>query len=280
MLAVATALMPFVLGVAFGGLVLALLSRNRVVIAVAVALLAVNVAWLLPLFVADGGSPGTPVLRVATVNLKFGHGDADAVVALVRSRDIDVLALEELTPDAVRRLHEAGLDDVLPYSFTRPDPSFTGTGLWSRTPLSDTHELTGFTSAALVAHASTGAGPFTLLAVHPIAPGPYEHDLWDEEYATLLSDVDAIRGPVVMAGDFNATRDQRPFIDLEAAGFRDAPDQAGSGFEMTFPRARSTNRTLVAIDHVMVRDFGIRATSVATEAIPGSDHLALVATYG
>jgi endonuclease/exonuclease/phosphatase (EEP) superfamily protein YafD len=279
-LAIATALMPFVAATALLGLVVALLSRNRVIIVLALVLAALNVAWQLPLFVPDGGSTGAPVLRVATANLKYGSGDAASIVALVRDHDVDVLALEELTPDAVQRLHDAGLDDLLPYNVARPDPSFTGTGLWSRTPLTDTRELSGFTSAALVTHATTGAGPVTLLAVHPVAPSPYAHDMWDSEYAELRTDLAAIPGPVVVAGDFNATRDQKPFLDLESDGFRDAADQAGAGFQMTFPHARSTGRALVAIDHVIVRDLGVRAISLQTQVISGSDHLAVVVDYG
>ena len=72
MLAVATALMPFVMGVAFVALVLALLSRNRVVIAVAVALVAVNVVGLsLPLLRRLVGELG---VRWTDLWNAVGHG--------------------------------------------------------------------------------------------------------------------------------------------------------------------------------------------------------------
>ena len=86
------------------------------------------------------------------------------------------------------------------------------------------------------------------------------------------------KGPVIVAGDFNATRDQRPFRDLEALGFVDAADQAGAGFVPTFPDGRLP-MPVVAIDHVMVRDSRLSAVSVTSVVVPGADHRALVVTY-
>lgn len=279
-LAIATALMPFVTVAAVVTLVVALVSRNRVVILIAALLAVVNVAWQLPLYVADPGDAGTPVLRVAASNLKFGSGDAQSVVDLVRSQQVDVLALEELTPDAVRRLHDAGLDALLPYSISRPDPSFSGTGLWSRLPLTATREIPGLNAHAVAGQVTDEAGTVvTVVAVHPLAPGPYDHSGRDEDYAVLRTALAAIPGSVVVAGDFNATRDQAPFRDLEADGFRDAADQAGAGFVPTFPNSRRSP-ILVAIDHVIARDLPQRATSWSATPIPRSDHLAVVAVYG
>jgi endonuclease/exonuclease/phosphatase (EEP) superfamily protein YafD len=258
----------------------ALVSRNRTVILVAAVLAVVNVAWQLPLYVADPGDPGTPVLRVAASNLKFGSGDAQTVVDLVRSQQVDVLALEELTPDAVRRLHDAGLDDVLPHSIVRADPSFSGTGLWSRLPLSNERDIEGLAAHAVAGQVTDAAGTVvTVVAVHPLAPGAYDHSGRDEDFAVLRSALAAIPGSVVVAGDFNATRDQAPFRDLEADGFRDAADEAGAGFAPTFPNSRGA-RPLVAIDHVIARDLPQRATSWLTVPVPRSDHLAVVALYG
>ena len=279
-LSIATALMPFVTVAAIVTLVVALASRNRVVVLVAAVLTVVNVAWQVPVYVADPGDAGTPVLRVAASNLKFGSGDAQTVVDLVRSQQVDVLALEELTPDAVRRLHDAGLDDVLPYSIVRADPSFSGTGLWSRRPLTATREIDGLAAHAVAGQVTDSAGTVvTVVAIHPLAPGPYDHTGRDEDFAVLRTALAAIPGSVVVAGDFNATRDQAPFRDLEADGFRDAADQAGAGFAPTFPNTRRS-RPLVAIDHVVARDLPQRATSWQTVPVPRSDHLAVVAVYG
>ena len=56
------------------------------------------------------------MLRVLSVNLFFGQADAEVIVALVRQADPDVLFVQELTADAVTRLKQAGLDDLMPHA--------------------------------------------------------------------------------------------------------------------------------------------------------------------
>jgi endonuclease/exonuclease/phosphatase (EEP) superfamily protein YafD len=278
-LAVATALMPFVAVLAAFGLLLALLSRGPASIVVAATLLAVNIAWQLPLHVADPGGTGSPVLRVAASNLRYGRGDAQSVVDLVRSQRVDVLALEELTPDAVRRLHAAGLDTLLPYHLALPETTYAGSGLWSRTPLTDARPVDGL-GAHAVAGVVTDAGGarLTVVSVHPLAPGVDRHGGRDRDSGVLRAALATIPGSVVVAGDFNATRDQAPFRDLESDGFLDAADQAGAGFGPTYPNDDG-QPPVVAIDHVVARDLPQRAVSWQTYDVPGSDHRAVVAVY-
>src|SRR5690606_73150 len=123
-------------------------------------------AWLAPLYVGSDVD-GEPVLTVATVNLGFGAGDADEVVALARDYDVDVLALQEVTPDSVIDLERAGLNELLPYSEVRADPGFQGTGLWTSEPMTQAVSLDGFISHAIRAEVDTAAGPFTVYSVHP-----------------------------------------------------------------------------------------------------------------
>jgi endonuclease/exonuclease/phosphatase family metal-dependent hydrolase len=89
--------------------------------------------------------------------------------------------------------------------------------------------------------------------------------------------------PEFMLGDFNATVDQRPFRRILEAGYRDAAEQAGSGWQPTWP-VRGTARPFglplppsVAIDHVLVGD-GLVATSTETVVVGGTDHKSLLAT--
>lgn len=278
-LVVLVSAMPYVAVASVLVLAVALASRVWPVVALAGVLAAVNVAWQLPMFVPDGGDVGSSRLVVATANLKVGGGDAQAVVAMVRDHRVDVLALEELTPGAVARLQAAGLDSLLPYSFVRPAPDNAGTGIWSRTPLHDERELDGYSAATLLARTTTVIGAVQVGAVHPRAPVVAQAVPWYRDYDLLRADLDALTGPVVVAGDFNATRDHAPFRALEGEGYRDAVDQAGAGFLPTFPNGRE-GRPLVGIDHVIVRDLPTRATAVERVNIPFSDHLALVVTYG
>ncbi|HEY2794073.1 MAG TPA: endonuclease/exonuclease/phosphatase family protein, partial [Micromonosporaceae bacterium] len=67
--------------------------------------------------------PGTgPHLRVMSSNMKLGGADPAEIVRLVRTHHIDLLAVEEYTPDAEDRLYAAGLTALLPFSATNPVP--------------------------------------------------------------------------------------------------------------------------------------------------------------
>jgi hypothetical protein len=59
----------------------------------------------------------------------------------------------------------------------------------------------------------------------------------------------------------------------------DAADQARTPFVPTFP-AMGPVPPLVAIDHAMVRYTALVAREVSTVTVPGTDHRALVVTYG
>jgi endonuclease/exonuclease/phosphatase (EEP) superfamily protein YafD len=273
------ALMPWVTLACVVPVVLAAVSRSRFLFVVSLVTLGICLAWMVPLYVAQGDSSGSAsVLRVATVNLTMGRGDAQTVVRLVEDRSIDILSVQELTPESVSALQLAGLDRLLPHREVRAEPGVTGTGLWSRYPLTAARPVPGFVSNLIRAELVTGDVSLTLFAVHPAAPGALNHDRWEQDMARLTAVLAETRGGVLVAGDFNTTRDHQVFRGLEDLGYVDAADQAGAGFQPTFPNARGP-LPLVAIDHVIVRDPHLRATAVVTASVPGSDHLGLVATY-
>ncbi|PKQ26737.1 MAG: endonuclease [Actinobacteria bacterium HGW-Actinobacteria-4] len=277
-LAYVVSLMPWATLALLVPLAIALALRSWPLVGVAGAMLALCLAWLAPLYVGSGGG-GDPALTVATVNLGFGNGDADAVVALVRDHHIELLSLQELTPASLDALEQAGLDELLPYRDAHAESGYTGAGLWSAYPLSDATTLDGFHSQATRALVQTPAGVLTVYAIHPVAPGPRFNTMWRSELELLATELGAATGPVIIAGDFNATRDHRGFRALEALGYVDAANEAGAGFQPTFPQDRFPI-ALVAIDHVMTRDAPIRAIDVRTVAIPGADHRALIVVYG
>jgi len=77
----------------------------------------------------DPGSAPAPVrLRVLTVNALCGAADAAAILGIVQQHDVDVLAVQELTPQLVTRLAAAGLAHLLPFSHLEAaDPAALGT---------------------------------------------------------------------------------------------------------------------------------------------------------
>jgi endonuclease/exonuclease/phosphatase (EEP) superfamily protein YafD len=278
-LAYAVAFLPWVALACAVPFALAILGRSRVLTAAVLLPFVACLVWMEPLYWSWNVLSASDVeLRVATVNATLGQADADAIVAMVKDRSIDVLAVEELTPREVGALHAAGLDDELPYSELAPQQGVRGTGMWSRLPLSSAEPVAGLRSHAVRASVSVGSEPLWIYSVHPAAPGLFDHSTWTDDMEALGRILRQTKGPVIVAGDFNATRDQRPFRDIEALGFKDAADQAGSGFVPTFPNGRLPI-PVVAIDHVMVRSSRLSAVSVTSVVVPGADHRALVVTY-
>jgi endonuclease/exonuclease/phosphatase (EEP) superfamily protein YafD len=79
---------------------------------------------------------------------------------------------------------------------------------------------------------------------------------------------------VIVAGDFNATVDMKPFRRLLHNGFRDAAEQSGAGLVATYP-ADSAIPPLIGIDHILT--FNSTARDARSVRIPGSDHLGVMA---
>jgi endonuclease/exonuclease/phosphatase (EEP) superfamily protein YafD len=277
-LMVVVSLMPWVTAACAVPLVLAVMARSVTLTASAVAASALCVAWIAPLFIADGSGSEEVVLRVATVNLKVGHADAAEVVELVENEQIDLLVVQELTPASIDGLKQAGLDDDLKYSAVLSASGASGTGMWSRSPIVSSEALEGFASHTVRAEITVKGDPLAVYAVHPWPPGVRGHEQWSADYAALGELLAGEQGAVLVAGDFNATRDHAPFRRLEALGYESATDQAGAGFLPTFPEG-SRLPPVVAIDHVLTRDANLVATSAQTVTIDGTDHRALVVTY-
>ena len=217
-------------------------------------------------------------LRLLTVNAQGGAADPAALLRTVRTHNVDVLAVQELTPQMVRRLAAAGLGQLLPFSHLDPRPGSLGTGLWARWPLTPLPPVPGLFAAAPRARIDPPGGrPVTLTAVHPLAPMRGHADRWQRELALIRQTMATADGPQVVAGDFNASRDHRPFRDLLAAGFLDCADSSQSrswpGF--TWP-AGGRKLPVMRLDHVLVsRTATVRMTRAIR--LPHTDHHGVLA---
>lgn len=252
-----------------------LVLRKWVLAGVTGALVLINACWLLPLYVADAVPQGGP-LTVLTANLYFGRADAAALVRQVRDHKVDVLAVEELTAEAVVRLKAAGLEEVLPHSSVLAFRDADGSGLWSRWPLEQlTPFVARFQSPGALVHAP--GGDVVVRVIHAIPATPAGDAAYRRDYTVLTRQVRALDSskPTVLVGDFNATQDSQAFRDLCGDRFRDASEVAGSGFQRTWG-AQPGAMALLHLDHVLL-DGHLGARSTGVLSLPGSDHRALLA---
>jgi endonuclease/exonuclease/phosphatase (EEP) superfamily protein YafD len=268
---------PYVAAAAIGVPVLAAVLRRWPAAAVSAAIAVALVACVLPRWFSDGGKlPTGPALRVLTANMLVGGADPATLVRLVREQKVDLLALQEFTPEAERALAAAGLAELLPGAASHPLEGVGGSALYSRFPLRDQGMRMnpfGFGQATATVTVP-GAAAIAVESVHPCPPliqtveNCWERALRAEPPATVDGQVR------ILLGDYNATLDHAELRRLLATGYRDAADVAGAGFTPTWPYDKVFPR--VTIDHVLAdRRVGVRAVSV--HHLPGGDHRAVFA---
>jgi endonuclease/exonuclease/phosphatase family metal-dependent hydrolase len=217
-----------------------------------------------------GSAPTTLRLRLLTVNAKDGRADPAALLRILRQHDVDLLAVQELTPPMVSRLTAARLTQVLPFSHLDPRPGSRGTGLWARWSLTPLPPVPGLTAAAPRARIDPlGGFPVTLTAVHPVAPVMgWRADRWRRELAMIRQTLASVDEPQVVAGDFNATRDHGPFRELLAAGFLDCAD---SSQNHSWPGFTWPSLPVMRLDHVLVSQPAT-VRMARTVRVPRTDH--------
>ncbi|GAA0508477.1 endonuclease [Paractinoplanes deccanensis] len=270
---------PYVAAWSWLPAVAALATRRWTVGAVALVAAVALAACVLPRALPDrdrGPARGVK-LTVMTSNMLFGGADPATIVKLVSERDVDVLAVQEFTPQGREALAAAGLGALLPHSSLADEPGASGSGLYSRFPITEggaARNAGGFMQAYATVH-PPGAGAVIVESAHPLAPasravlGKWRGDLLAEPYA------EGSATPRILLGDFNATLDHTPMRELVARGYRDAADATGKGLIGTWPYDGHPIPP-VTIDHVLVDErIGVQEVSVHT--IPRSDHRAIVA---
>jgi endonuclease/exonuclease/phosphatase (EEP) superfamily protein YafD len=223
--------------------------------------------------------PG-PTLRVMSQNMKLGAADPAAIVGLVRSGHIDLLAVEEFTPQADDALATAGLPALLPFTATHPLLGAAGSAIYSRYPLGGAgyQPLAGGFGQEYATVTVPGALPLAFVAVHTRAPALAGEQA---DWARSIAEQPAAtpHGVVrMLAGDFNATFDQEPLRKLLATGYIDVASQLGDGMETTWPYdGRWIPPVPITLDHIFV-DPRIGAVSFGTQTVKGTDHKAIFAT--
>ncbi|KUI43268.1 endonuclease [Mycobacterium sp. IS-1590] len=272
---------PYLIPAGIASMALFAVARRWAATILAATLCVVMLALLAPRYFGPEKTAGPSVaLRVVTANLGMGRADARAVVQLA-SASADVLVVQEMTPQAAGALSAAGLDRVLGHRVIDPRPMADGIGVWSRHPIVASAAVGGYQLPMLSTQIRVPEVRFdvTVLAAHLAAPWGQPLRLFQGDIArfpdTLRSTAHAASsGAVIVAGDFNATYDMRPFRMLLGEGYRDAAEQAGAGLTRSYP-SRRWALPVVGIDHVLVHNCS--ASSVYTVSVPGADHRGLVA---
>jgi vancomycin resistance protein VanJ len=211
-------------------------------------------------------------LTVATHNVNADNTDPAGTAQDVAASGADVVALEELTADAVPT-YEKALASTYKYH------SVQGTvGLWSKYPLSGVRSVDiqlGWTRAMRAA-VTTPAGQVAVYVAHlPSVRVKMEAGFTArqrDKSANALGEAiaDEKLPRKILLGDLNGTMNDRA-LNAVTSQMRSTQGAAGSGFGFSWPASFPMAR----IDQIMVQ--GVEPVSSWTLPETGSDHLPVAA---
>ena len=273
---------PVVLLPAYPILLTAIIRRRRALFAVAAAVVAMHVALVAPSagpfrgdpVAADSAVDGSQALRLLTANVFLGNDDIERSGTRILSADADVVLLQEVTP-----AHLPGLQPLLaayPYTFVQPDGGALGFAVLSRYPMSEAKQemLAGHPLVSVIL--DVAGRPLRVWDVHPPAPRDGgSRQVWARHLSALAAAAETTGDPLVIAGDFNATRWTSELGPLLSGRLVDAHEAVGRGLAATWP-ANASVPPFLLLDHVLISQE-LSVTSVAELPAGHSDHRPVVA---
>ncbi|MDO9356729.1 MAG: endonuclease/exonuclease/phosphatase family protein [Solirubrobacteraceae bacterium] len=260
------------------GLVLGALAKSRSAAFACACGVAVLAVVLQPRVVSDAqpSAEGRTVTIVA-LNLSQSRVSPAIVTSLLRTRNVDLAAFSELTPSGLEGLNRAGLRSLLPQAQAVPYANSGGLGAFSRLNSAWDEDLLPPARRWMPTLVRPrDASAFRFAAVH-ISP-PLPKSLVDYQENNVFGELPAAtyraKGSII-AGDFNATLDNRRMRKLLKLGYRDAAEQVGAGLAPTWRAGRGL--AAITIDHVLVSpEMAVR--SYQRIRMAGSDHDAILVT--
>ncbi|MFI6034096.1 endonuclease/exonuclease/phosphatase family protein [Streptomyces sp. NPDC051315] len=232
-------------------------------------------AWFVEPYGATGRPEGAAVarVRVLTSNVEFGWA-TDALITAVRREKPDLVFVEECEYGCQAAVTRE-LGERYPHRRAVEGGTSVGSVILSRFPLTPTAGVPGRMGMP-GAVADVDGHAVRLQLAHPMPPLPRQVALWKRELGRLRDFAGAHRddGPLILAGDFNASQDHAAFRGILDTGLYDAARLAGAHREPTWP-SRTTPAFGAQIDHVLVSgEFSARRARFLR--LPRTDHRSLL----
>jgi endonuclease/exonuclease/phosphatase (EEP) superfamily protein YafD len=266
---------------------LALVTGRRKIAVSATFVAVLHLAWVAPGHLACASARPADAVGVGSANLLAVAPRPDRQLRALLELDVDVWCLQELTGRTADLLTRGDPARRWPHRHLEPDDdSAFGIGIASGLPLADawTEDLVGVPVAFAVLGGVGPAAGTTLVCVHTVPPRNTSHTgRWSSQMDALTRRVAALSGPVVVAGDLNATRHHPAYRRLlAAAGLRDAHAEVGRASAWTWPAPPYWDLLpKLRLDHVLVSE-GVTVWAAEEGRAAGSDHrpIAVTATFG
>ncbi len=279
-LVVAAALTPAVVPVAAITGLAAVWRRRPVLAWVSGVCLLVSGTVIMPRLPARGhhAPPAGVPLTLVTANVYHRTQDVRGAVATVMSQGADFILLQEVSPAFVTVLEERAGSAGYAWTVVAPDWGSTGLAVLSRHPVVGQRRLSLHGQPLLEVDVSVARTVVRLFDVHIEGPvTPAATGRWRAQLDALRPYLDASPGPLIAAGDFNATLDHRPFRRLLRGGRQDVAAHRAGPWLATWSERIPLLPPLLQLDHVVTSSVlvpvGLRARTC-----PGSDHRLLAAS--
>ena len=257
---------------------LVMMSRWRRLGYAVLAVAAVNLAFVLPLFIGSPADPvlGAPTVRVMSFNLLSTNESYSEVIEYIETVDPDLVLLHEASRPWEVAMGEAGFEHEL--IRPRSENLIFGTLVLARGSniegVSYGFATTQPRAVEITWRPDGWNEVLSVLSTHPLAPTERERAALRDSQLAFAADWAAnAEQPFFVVGDFNATPWSWPFRNLMAtADVRNS--QAGFGLQPSF--ATTSNVLLrVPIDH-LVHGEELEVLDRRLGPAMGSDHFPLV----
>ena len=253
----------------------AAVTRQKSLAAVAVVLAIGNVVWVSEAYESGQqrtAAPGSLTLRLVTANMLLTNSDVEGLSHDLAATGADVLVLQEFTPEHLADITHAGLLRDYPHQILDAKPGFHGSAILSKLPIIGGGAFDEAGSPMTRADIATDAGTVVLINVHPVAPiNESQARRWRAQLDLLAQMPGSVSGPLIMAGDFNATKDHAPMQALLSSGMRDAYSDVAGGIGATWPQWDGPVFPVMRLDHVLVND-AVTVLRAEVQDNRGSDH--------
>jgi len=274
---------PWLLLLSLPMLIIAGLRRRKwLVVVLAISSLAIGLGFV-PLFLPNRQAPPSPdgfSLKIMSYNL-HGIREISCIVEVIRQEKPDILLIQEYSPALVSPSFH-GLDNLYAKLYTDVDSKGFGQAIFSRYPLKQgsVEFDTGRTQKVLI---ETPSGPIAVWNVHPSPPFLVPPEQYDAQMSALVADISESKGPLIVAGDFNATDQSEAYRRINHY-LQDAYWEAGQGFGFSYPAPPYTfmdmklqTGPLWRIDYIFHSQEFIVTSARTLGTSGGSDHFPVVA---
>lgn len=241
-----------------------------------VALVCLNYALVLPLYIGKPAPAAEKPLRAMLMNINAGNGNTEQVLGSIRQAQPDILLLEEVTPKWAHELEV--LYASYPYRVAKPQERCFGIMLLSKYPLehSEVVQIGQAGVPSIVANAYLPEGVLAIIGTHPVPPmGRDGSQLRNQQLAELPGVVAKQQHPVLLIGDLNVTPWSTHFTKLiKESGLKNS--MKGFGHQPSWPVNHFFLR--IPLDHMLHSpEITIHNRMVLRDV--GSDHFPVIVDF-